>query len=227
MQRPPYLDARSPSRWGRSSFGAVLAVVLSVACSLGAAPLDSHQPAVTPAVEDGQAAAVFGGGCFWCLEADFDKLDGILHTTSGYAGGPQANPTYTEVAMHKTQHVEVVRVVYDTSKLTYDEVLHYFWRHVDPTDAGGQFCDRGDVYRTAVFTLDDTQHTLALASKKGLDASGILPGPVVTEVRRVDTFWPAENYHQDFHVTTPMRYVPYRKGCGRDARVAEVWAKDR
>lgn len=207
-------------------------LLLLLACSAGASPqppkaaAPDKAPASAPAVGSGQAEAVFAGGCFWCLESDFDKLDGIVHTTSGYAGGHVPNPTYTIVTRETSGHKEVVRVVYETSKLSYSQVLDYFWRHVDPTDAGGQFCDRGDSYTTAIYAVDEAQLEAAKASKETLDARKILPGPIVTPVERLDRFWPAENYHQDFHEKNPGRYLPYRMGCGRDIRVAEVWKKD-
>lgn len=191
----------------------------------GRAPVDGNAPAAIPAAGPGQAAAVFAGGCFWCLETDFDALDGIVHTTSGYAGGHSPNPTYRDVTSETSGHKEVVRVVYDTSKLTYGQVLDYFWRHIDPTDDGGQFCDRGDSYRSVIYPLDEAQRAAAEASKKALDARGVLPGPVVTEVVPGAPFYAAENHHQDYHHTNPGRYLAYRKGCGRDAKVRAVWAR--
>lgn len=184
-------------------------------------------PAPVPPVGPGQAEAVLAGGCFWCLESDFDKLDGVVHTTSGYAGGHVKNPTYGDVTSETSGHKEVVRVVYDTKKLTYAAVLDYYWRHVDPTDDGGQFCDRGDSYETAIYAKDDAQRAAAVASKKAIDDRGVLAGPIVTEVLPLTTFWPAENYHQDFHEKNPGRYLPYRMGCGRDIKVAQVWAGEK
>lgn len=184
---------------------------------------DDHQPAPLPPVGPGQAAAVFAGGCFWCMESDFDKLAGVVATTSGYDGGTVAHPTYEQVGMHLTGHREAVRVVYDTSKLSYDQVLDWFWHHVDPTDNGGQFCDRGEPYKTAIFYADDAQKQAAEASKKAIDDQHILPGPIVTDILPVNTFWPAEIYHQDYHQTNPARYEPYRLGCGRDAKVLSLW----
>jgi methionine-S-sulfoxide reductase len=186
-----------------------------------------EKPAAVPEVGPGQAAAVFAGGCFWCMESDFDKLDGVVHTTSGYAGGHVKNPTYRVVTSEISGHKEVVRVVWDTSKLTYEQVLDYYWRHVDPTDEGGQFCDRGDSYETAVFTSDPEQEKVAKASKAALDARGVLPARIVTPILPLTTFWPAEEYHQDFHEKNPGRYMPYRMGCGRDMRVAQVWAGEK
>lgn len=184
---------------------------------------DPNAPAAVPPVGPGQAAAVFAGGCFWCMESDFDKLDGVLATTSGYAGGKLARPTYEDVTSETTGHQEAVRVVYDTTKLSYEQVLDWYWHHVDPTDGGGQFCDRGDSYRPAIFPLDPPQQKSAEASKAALDASGKLPAKIAVEIEPGATFWPAENYHQDFHETNPGRYLPYRMGCGRDRRVKEVW----
>ena len=206
--------------------------LLLLACATASNPpaantapaVDPHAPAALPPVGPGQAAAVVAGGCFWCMESDFDKLPGVVATTSGYAGGTLANPTYEDVNTETTGHKEAVRVVYDTTRLSYDQVLDYYWRHVDPTDDGGQFCDRGDSYRTGVYALDDAQLQAAQASKAALVASGVLQAPVVTELKKIDVFWAAENYHQDFHDTTPARYLPYRAGCGRDARVEKVWA---
>ncbi len=212
-------------------------LVFLLACDAGAtgptspkAPASAdtaNAPAPVPPPAPGQAVAVFAGGCFWCMESDFDGLDGVVHTTSGYAGGHVQNPTYMDVTSETSGHKEVVRVVYDTSKLTYRALLDYYWHHVDPTDAGGQFCDRGDSYETAIFVLDEQQRAAAEASKAAIDARGVLSKPVVTPIVQLDTFWAAENYHQDFHEKNPGRYLPYRMGCGRDARVAEVWANEK
>jgi methionine-S-sulfoxide reductase len=188
---------------------------------------DDHAIAPIPAPGPGQAVAVLAGGCFWCLETDFDKLDGVVSTTSGFAGGKIANPTYDQVGLGVTGHLETVYVVYDTSKLTYPQVLDFFWHHVDPTDAGGQFCDRGEQYRSAIFPQDDAQRAAAEKSKADLDARAVLPGPVVTEILPDERFYAAEIYHQDFHEKDPGRYLPYRLGCGRDARVEEVWKNEK
>lgn len=182
------------------------------------------RPAPIPAAKPGQAVAVFAGGCFWCMESDFDKLPGVVSTLSGFAGGHVKDPTYDQVSAHGTGHLEAVRVVYDTATLTYAAVLDYYWRHVDPTDAGGQFCDRGEPYHTGIFPQDAEQAQAAASSKAALDAAHTLPTPVVTAIYPVGTpFYAAENYHQDFHETTPGRYGAYRLGCGRDARVKQLW----
>lgn len=179
--------------------------------------------AAVPAPAAGQEVAVFAGGCFWCLEADFDKLPGVVATTSGFAGGHTENPTYDLVNMHGTGHIEAVHVIFDPKIVRYEALLDYFWHHIDPTDAGGQFCDRGETYTTAIFPTSSAQQKAAEASKAAITASGVLKAPIATAIRPEQRFWPAEQYHQDFHHTNPGRYEPYRLGCGRDARVAEVW----
>jgi peptide-methionine (S)-S-oxide reductase len=200
-------------------------MLLLLACLARAT--DDDRPAPLPPAGPGQAVAVFAGGCFWCMESDFDALAGVVATTSGYAGGKVSNPTYEQVSDETTGHRESVRVVYDTAKLTYDKVLDWYWHHVDPTDGGGQFCDRGDSYRTAIFPVDDAQRKAAEASKAAIDASHVLSGPIVTDIVAGATFWPSEVYHQDFHHKNPMRYKPYRLACGRDARAKAVWAMEK
>ena len=189
-----------------------------------ARPAADERPAPIPTAAAGQAAAVFAGGCFWCMESDFDELVGVVHTTSGYAGGHVDAPTYLQVVTETTGHQEVVHVVYDTSRLTYAQVLDYFLHHVDPTDDGGQFCDRGDSYRAVVVPQDAEQARVAREALAALDARGVLPGKVVVPVVEGQRFWAAEVYHQDFHEKNPGRYLPYRMGCGRDLRVQQVWA---
>jgi peptide-methionine (S)-S-oxide reductase len=204
----------------RTMFLSLLAIA---AC--GSGPRDTR-PAPLPTPTAGQAAAVFAGGCFWCVESDFDKAPGVISTTSGFAGGKTQNPTYAQVASHTTDQIEAVYVVYDTSKTSYEALLDYFWHHIDPTDAGGQFCDRGETYRPAVLYLDETQHKAADASMAALEAKKVLPGPVVAEVSPAIRFWPAEEYHQDFHEKESAHYLMYRTGCGRDAKVRQIWSKE-
>jgi peptide-methionine (S)-S-oxide reductase len=153
-------------------------------------------------------------------------MPGVVSTTSGFAGGKVEHPTYDQVASHATDQIEAVYVVYDTTKTSYEALLDYFWHHIDPTDAGGQFCDRGATYRPAVLYLDDAQKKAAETSKAALEARKVLPGPVVAEVVPAIRFWAAENYHQDFHDKETSHYSMYRMGCGRDAKVKAVWAKD-
>ncbi len=173
----------------------------------------------------GVARATFAGGCFWCMEPPFEKLAGVQSVTSGYAGGRVKNPSYEQVSAGGTGHAEVVQVAYDPSKVSYEQLLEVFWRNVDPTDGGGQFCDRGNQYRTAIFYEGDSQKLAALESKRALDASAALGKPVVTEVVALEAFYPAESYHQDFYKKSPARYYSYREGCGRDKRLKQLWEK--
>jgi peptide-methionine (S)-S-oxide reductase len=172
----------------------------------------------------GLAVATFAGGCFWCMEPPFDALDGVVSTTSGYTGGRTARPSYREVGAGGTGHLEAVRVVFDPARISYERLLEVFWRNVDPFDAGGQFCDRGASYRTAIFVHDAAQRRLAEASKAALEAEG-RPSRrrIATEIREAGPFWPAEDYHQDYYLRNPVRYRFYRWNCGRDARLREVW----
>ena len=184
---------------------------------------DQPQPEATEAPAD-IATLVVAGGCFWCVEADFDKVEGVFSTTSGYSGGHLDNPTYKQVVREDTGHYEVVEIAYDPTIVGFGELIEYFWRHVDPTDAGGQFCDRGDSYRTAIFVSSAEERAIAEASRSALNDAGVLPGDIVTPVLDLDKFWPAEGYHQDYYEKNPIRYRYYRQSCGRDKRVAQVWA---
>jgi peptide-methionine (S)-S-oxide reductase len=168
--------------------------------------------------------AIFAGGCFWCVEQDFDKVPGVTETLSGYTGGDLENPSYDQVSHEDTGHYEAVRITFDAEKVTYAQLLHVFWRSVDPTDAGGQFCDRGPSYRTAVFVLDSDQAEQAKTSLTQAEAR--LGQKIVTPIVAARTFWRAEAYHQNFHATNPLRYSFYRKACGRDARVRQLWGAD-
>jgi peptide methionine sulfoxide reductase msrA/msrB len=159
--------------------------------------------------------ATFAGGCFWCVESDFEKVDGVVEAVSGYTGGQKPNPTYEEVSAGGTGHAESVQVTYDPDKITYKELLDVFWRHVDPTDAGGQFVDRGSQYRTAIFYHDEEQKRIAEESKAQLEKSGRFSAPVVTEIVPLTEFYPAEDYHQDYYSHNPLRYRLYRLGAGQ------------
>jgi peptide-methionine (S)-S-oxide reductase len=183
----------------------------------------AQQEAAPPA--DGQAVATFAGGCFWCMEPPYDRLDGVTATISGYTGGDTADPTYQEVSAGGTGHAEAVQVTYDPAKVSYEELLEVFWQNVDPLDAGGQFCDRGDQYRTGIFVHDAEQRRLAEASKQALADSGRLEQPIVTEIENAGPFYPAEDYHQDYYQKNPVRYKFYRWNCGRDQRLAELWSE--
>ncbi len=169
------------------------------------------------------AKATFAGGCFWCVEADFDKVDGVISTTSGYIGGRLANPTYEQVSAGVTGHTEAVEIVYDPRKVSYEKLLEIFWVNVDPTVKDRQFCDVGSQYRTGIFVHDEAQRRAAEASKAALDKRKPFKAPIVTPIEAATTFYPAEDYHQDYYRKNPVRYNFYRSGCGRDARLKELW----
>lgn len=173
---------------------------------------------------EGMREAVFAGGCFWCTESDFEKVDGVIEAISGYTGGNAENPTYKQVSRGGTGHLEAVKVVYDPRKIDFDSLLDIFWTKVDPTDGGGQFVDRGDQYRSAIFYADNAERKLAEASKKRLAASGIFDKPLATDILPLGTFYPAEDYHQDYYKKNPIRYKWYRSGSGRDQFLNKVWA---
>ncbi len=175
--------------------------------------------------QDDSAVAVFAGGCFWCTEADFDKLPGVLETTSGYIGGSIENPTYEEVSSGRSGHIEAVQVRFDPRQTSYAKLLEAFWPTIDPVNGNGQFCDNGPQYRSAIFYLDAEQQRLAEASKTALAASGRLQQPIATVIQAATTFYAAEDYHQDYHTKNPLRYSYYRHGCGRDQRLQELWGK--
>jgi peptide-methionine (S)-S-oxide reductase len=171
--------------------------------------------------DDNIQKAVFAGGCFWCMEPPYDKLDGVLKTTSGYSGGKVKNPTYEQVSSGRTGHAEVVQVTYDANKVSYQQLLDVFWKNVDPLDGGGQFCDRGNQYRSAIFYGSAEEKRLAEASKQRVGQQ--LGKAVATQVVPEATFYPAEDYHQNYYQKNPVRYKFYRYRCGRDQRLEEVW----
>ena len=183
----------------------------------GLAAAQSAQPAPT------QAVATFAGGCFWCTEADFDKVAGVISTTSGYTGGKVANPGYEQVSAGGTGHAEAVEVIYDPNKVSYEKLLTYYWHHVDPTVQNRQFCDVGEQYRTAIFVHDDEQRKLAEASKQQVEAE--LKKPIYTQIVAAGPFYAAEEYHQDFYLKNPTKYKFYRWNCGRDQRLEQLWGK--
>ena len=167
--------------------------------------------------------AYFAGGCFWCTESDFESVPGVVEVISGYAGGHVDNPTYEEVSSGTTGHAESVEVYYDPKKVSYEDLLDVFWHAVDSTDAGGQFCDRGTQYRSEIFYANDEQKKAAEASKKKIEETKPFKAPIVTQIEPLKHFWPAEDYHQNFYKTHTVRYKTYRLGCGRDARMRELW----
>ena len=167
--------------------------------------------------------ATFAGGCFWCTESDFEKVPGVIKVISGYTGGQDMQPDYASVSSGSTGHAEAIQVHFDPERISYEQLLDVFWRHINPTDAGGQFVDRGNQYRSEIFYHTDSQQKKALASKKALDASGIFQSPVVTAVTRFEKFFPAEEYHQDYYQKNPIRYKYYRWGSGRDQFLEKAW----
>jgi peptide-methionine (S)-S-oxide reductase len=169
--------------------------------------------------------AIFAGGCFWCVEADFDKVDGVLETTSGYIGGRVSNPTYSAVSAGGTGHTEAVKIIFDPARISYAQLLEKFWPTIDPTVKDQQFCDVGSQYRSGIFPLDQKQLKEAEASKAARQKSKPFKAPIVTEITLATTFYPAEEYHQDYYLKNPIRYRYYRTGCGRDARLKDLWGR--
>ena len=208
----------------------VLMIVLMLAAGLVAAGLADNKPqeksgkgAAMPEVQKNLQTATFAGGCFWCVESDFEKLPGVVEAISGYTGGRGDNPTYENYG--QKGYVEAVQVVYDPAKVSYQALLDYFWRHVDPTDPGGQFVDRGAQYRSVIFYHDAEQQRLAEASKQALEKSKRFSKPIVTEILPLTKFFPAEDYHQDYYKTHAVKYKYYRWNSGRDQFIQKVWGK--
>lgn len=204
----------------RKIFASLIFILGLSACGVEAKPPLANVIGPPPA---GQQQAAFAGGCFWCTEHDFEAIPGVIEAISGYTGGTLANPSYEDVVTETTGHFETVMVRYDPKKITYAQLVERFWRLVDPTDEGGQFCDRGPSYRTAIFVADGAQRKAATASKAALEKSGLLKSPVVTPILPLAAFYRAEEYHQEYSEKNTVRYNFYRFNCGRDARLARVW----
>ena len=204
-----------------------LALRLTLACiGLGLGlyvTAQSQTQAASPAAVAATAKAVFAGGCFWCVESDFDKVPGVLSTTSGYTGGNVANPTYEQVSAKRTGHAEVVEIVFDPAKVSYEKLVEHFWRTIDPTTKDRQFCDGGTPYRSAIFVQDAQQLAWAKASLERLEKTKPFKEPIVTEIALAGPFYAAEDYHQDYYKKNPLRYKYYRNGCGREARIEQLW----
>jgi peptide-methionine (S)-S-oxide reductase len=181
------------------------------------------QTAATGPAPAGLAKATFAGGCFWCVESDFDKVPGVKSTTSGYTGGKVANPSYEQVSAKGTGHAEAVEVVYDPKVISYEQLVDYFWHTIDPTTKDRQFCDAGTPYRTGIFVQDAQQLAAAQASLAKLEKNKPFKEPVVTEIMQAGPFYAAEDYHQDYYKKNPVRYKYYRNGCGRDERIKQLW----
>jgi len=195
--------------------------LMTFAAALCSAGLALATPA--PAVPPGMAVATFAGGCFWCMEPPFDAVPGVTATISGYTGGRTVDPSYEQVSSGSTGHAESVDVIYDPKKVTYEQLLDVFWHNIDPTVKDQQFCDHGSQYRTAIFFHDDAQRRAAEASKAALEKSKPFKEPIVTQIVMANAFYSAEEYHQDYYKKNPVRYKIYRTGCGRDARLRELW----
>ena len=216
--------APTTARRRHDGFALVVTVLVPGALAgAGPRPAENSAPAKSAPGKLDRARAIFAGGCFWCMEPAFDRVDGVLSTTSGYVGGHKDDPTYAEVSAGTTGHAESVEVVFDPARVTYATLLAVSWHHVDPLAAGRQFCDVGEQYRSAIFYLDEAQQRAAEASRAALEKSGRLHGRIATEILPAGRFWPAEDYHQDYYRKNPVRYHYYRWGCGRDARLREVW----
>ena len=212
------------------NFSRILILLATIAALAGAAvfaQVSTSGAKTTPATKapaSGKTArAIFAGGCFWCMEGPFDKLDGVISTTSGYTGGSKKAPTYQEVSSGYTGHAEAVEIVYDPAKVSYERLLDVFWHNIDPITKDRQFCDGGSQYRSGIFYVDDAQKVAAEMSKAAVDKSKPFKGAIVTEITAATQFYPAEDYHQDYYIKNPIRYKFYRTGCGRDARLTELW----
>lgn len=175
--------------------------------------------------EKQQETAIFAGGCFWCMEPPFDKLDGVISTTSGYTAGQEANPSYKEVSSGGTGHTEAVQIIFDPEKISYAELLDVFWKNIDPFVINRQFCDVGSQYRSGIYYLNQDQERVARLSLQQLEKTKTIAKPIVTEIVAASTFYPAEDYHQDYYLKNPLRYKFYRYSCGRDKRLEELWSK--
>lgn len=187
----------------------------------------SPQVGAQQSTEEGEMAiATFAGGCFWCMEPPFQRLDGVEDVIAGYTGGSTVNPSYREVTSGNTGHRESAQIVYDPEKISYAELLEVFWRNIDPTDSWGQFADRGSHYRTAIFYHDEQQRQLAEQSKRELEDSGKFDDPIVTEILEAGPFYPAEDYHQDYYKKNPLHYMMYKRGSGREGFLEETWGDE-
>ena len=209
----------------------IAALLVAFVAIVGGAVLLVAEPAQKPVdtaavPQEGLETATFASGCFWCTESDFDKVDGVKETVSGFMGGKTANPTYAQVSRGDTGHAEAVQLKYDPKVVSYDKLLDYYWRHVDLLDGGGQFCDRGSPYRPVIFVATPEQRKTAEASKVALEKSGRFDKPIAVEIADAGPFTAAEDYHQNYYKTHSIRYAYYRHACGRDARIKELWGDD-
>jgi len=207
-------------RW---TVGALLAAAVGVVVAVGSVRAQAPASTAVGPAPAGLSKATFAGGCFWCVESDFDKVPGVISTTSGYTGGKVANPSYEQVSAKVTGHAEAVEVVYDPKQVSYEQLVDYFWHTIDPTTKDSQFCDHGSPYRTAIFVQDAAQLAVARASLAKLEKSKPFKEAIVTEIALAGPFYAAEDYHQDYYKKNPVRYKYYRSSCGRDARLQQLW----
>ena len=209
----------------------IIVTVLLLAAAFGTGrwlgQLEQQQEVVEMEQNRTEARAIFAGGCFWCMEPPFEKLEGVIEVISGYTGGVLEHPTYQQVISGTTGHLEAIEVRYDPDKIDYSTLVEVFWRQIDPTDDGGSFVDRGSQYLSAIFYLDETQQQIAEASKAALGASGRYQAPIVTALLPAKPFYPAEAYHQDYYKSNPLHYQRYRKGSGRDQHIDKVWGEEK
>lgn len=208
----------------------LLFIILGSAVVWGVTGIDTKKPvqiniADSRPIPVATETAIFGGGCFWCMEPPFDSINGVISTTSGYTGGDKVNPTYEEVSSGETGHAEVIKIVYDPQKTSYSQLLKVFWRNIDPTTKNRQFCDGGAQYRSAIFYFDENQKKLAESSLASLMKSKPFSEDIVTEITMASTFYPAEEYHQDYYKKNPWRYKMYSGACGRTQRLKELWGE--
>ena len=206
----------------------LVAALVAISCGTAQSTAVESSPPASSAPEasqEGLAKAVFAGGCFWCMEPPFDKTEGVVATISGYTAGERPNPTYKQVSAGLTRHTEAVEILYDPSKVSYEELLAVYWRNVDPLTADRQFCDRGSQYRPGIYYGNDEEQRLAEASKKHWEDSGRFDQPIVVEIEAATPFYPAEEYHQDYYKKNPAHYKRYRQGCRRDQRLEQLWGE--
>jgi len=201
-------------------FSPIIALALILSATSQAKEI-TNRPAVTGEIE----SIVLAGGCFWCIESDYEKLEGIIDVVSGYSGGTSDNPTYKQVSAGNSGHIEVVEVTYNPQVISHSEVLDFFWRHIDPTRDDGQFCDRGPQYRPAIFYKNNIEKEAILKSAAQIEKIKTFKAPLKVEFIQASTFYPAEDYHQDYYKKNPLRYKYYRYACGRDARIDELWGE--
>ncbi len=210
-------------RWQPQSILLLTIIILLSACQPISSVKDKSENKVAQITNENTDYAIFAGGCFWCTESDFDKIPGVVSTISGYIGGTVANPTYEQVTTGATGHIEAVKVYFDSTKANFSDLTEAYWLTIDPLTPNQQFCDIGSQYRSAIFYRNSDQKKLAETSRKTLEASGRFTYPIVAEILPESEFYPAEEYHQDYYIKNPLRYMYYRKSCGRDKRLEELW----